>query len=281
MEHNVSMPTSPLDPKLTRSVLDYLQVTTPISPDRASLDRLITAYVHRVSWETASRIVKRAHESETSRCPRLPQEFWRDAIQYGTGGTCFESNYAFFALLRTLGYDGYLTINDMDILRACHAALVIYVDGQRWLVDVGLPIHIALPLDFTFIAHRTGPFHTYTVHSCGDLCYEIERDNHPRPYCFTLVDQPVSDEDFRAAIAADYGSAGLYLDRVIIIRIIDDRIWRFYGQPCSMELSSFKNGICTKQALGSDLVKTLSELFQMDSSMIEMALETIVPAVAA
>jgi arylamine N-acetyltransferase len=277
----ISMQTPPLDPTLAHSVLDYLHIEASATPSLTFLDKLINAYVRRVPWESASRIVKRAHERDTKRCPRLPQEFWQDTLTRGAGGTCFESTYAFFALLRALGYDGYLTINDMDILRGCHAASVINVDGQRWLVDVGLPIHIALPLDFTFLARRSGPFHTYTVYSCGDLCYEIERNYHSKPYCFTLVDKPVSDEDYCAAMAADYGSAGLFLDRVIITRIINDRVWRFYGQPDSTELESFKNGTRTVHPLGSNIVETLSQIFEMDAALIAEALQIMTNAVAA
>jgi arylamine N-acetyltransferase len=276
--------TSPLSPSLTCSVLRYLDVPTPITRDVAFLDTLIGAYIRRIPWESATRIIKRARESYTHCCPRLPQEFWESAMIYGTGGTCFESNYAFLALLRALGYEAYLTINDMDMLRACHSALVVTVGHERWLVDVGLPLHIALPLDFMGHVTRRAPLHSYTVVSCGDLCYEITRDNHPKPYCFTLIDQPISDEDYRAAIAADYGSSGLFLDRVIISRVIDDEIWRFYAQKNSATLDSFKNGCRTKHTLGDDPAPLLTQIFDMDESIIKTALAItmgIAPAYAA
>ena len=59
----------------------------------------------------------------------------------GTGGTCYESNYSFFGLLRRLGYTGYLTLNDIGGAVGCHSAIVILLGGQKYLVDVGFPVH--------------------------------------------------------------------------------------------------------------------------------------------
>ena len=64
-------------------------------------------------WESASRIVRRARHTESADCVLLGAEFWESHFALGTGGTCYESNYAFFGLLRRIGFEGYLTINDM------------------------------------------------------------------------------------------------------------------------------------------------------------------------
>src|SRR5690348_9573200 len=94
-------------------ILAFLEVPSG-PPDRALLDRLIAAYPARVPWESVSRIVRRARTERTEDCPRWPETFWQEAITLGMGGTCFESNCAFFALLQSLGFDGYLTVNDMN-----------------------------------------------------------------------------------------------------------------------------------------------------------------------
>ncbi|NWF69199.1 MAG: arylamine N-acetyltransferase [Chloroflexi bacterium] len=265
------MPTSPLSPNLTRAVLNYLQVS-PAAPDSVFLDALVAAYVRRVPWESVSRIVKRQRESDTARCARWPQEFWQDAMTQGTGGTCFETNYAFLALLRALGFEGYLTINDMDLLTGCHSALVIMIGEQRWLVDVGLPLYVPVPLAESDRSSRSSAFHTYRATPCGDCCYQIERDRHGRRYCYTLVDIPVSDSAYRAAVSADYGRSGLFLDRVIITRVCEGRIWRFHSQQGVGVLESFVNGGRTEHALGSDPVATIAQRFQMTPALIAAAL---------
>ena len=171
------MTTPPLPPTLAEAVLGYLGVT-PGPPALALLDALVAAYTRTVPWESATRIVKRAATADVAACPRWPQEFWTDAVQRGAGGTCFESNYAFFSLLRALGYDGYLTVNDMGNTAGCHTAIVVMLAGERWLVDVGLPLHTPLPLHPTLATSRRSPFHTYTVYPRVEGRYSVERDVH-------------------------------------------------------------------------------------------------------
>lgn len=243
--------TQPTAPPV-RHVLDYLGVAAA-PPSAALLDALVAAYVRRVPWESASRIVRRATCTDTAGCPRWPVVFWRDAIQHGTGGTCFESNYAFFWLLKELGYQGYLTINDMGDVRGCHAALVIDCDGGRYLVDVGMPLYLPVALDAVSPVQRTTAHHTYTVTPAGNDRFIVTRDRHPRPDCYTLVDRPVSDAAYRAATTADYGSDGLFLDRVIVNRIVDGVIWRFSGGDAPYHLEAFDRGDKTYHLLGHEV----------------------------
>src|SRR5262245_59501405 len=120
-----------LGPGLADAVLAHLGVARA-APDSALLDTLLAAYKARLPRDSTTRIVKRAATADTAACPRWPEEFWTDALERAGGGTCYESNYALFALLRSLGYDGYLTLNNMrDIARpACHAAIVLSLAGE-------------------------------------------------------------------------------------------------------------------------------------------------------
>ena len=159
------MTTPPLD-ALTKAVLAYLGVAAA-APSRELLDALVPPTRATVPWESASRIAKRARTAEIADCPRWPEAFWHETFARGTGGTCFESNYAFFSLLRALGYEGYLTINNMGDTLACHTAIVILLDGQRWLTDVGMPIYLPLPFGPESAQSRRTEFQTYTVRPDG------------------------------------------------------------------------------------------------------------------
>lgn len=212
------------------------------APDGLLLDRLMAAYVQRVPWESAFRIVKRARTEDTAVCPRWPDEFWTDALERGGGGTCFESNYAFFSLLRALGYTGYLTINDMGDSIGCHTAIIIWLAGRKWLVDVGLPLYVPLPVQSQAPTHRASPHLHYTVRPTGPDRYEIERRPHPQLNAFTLIDRPVADGVYRAATTADYGANGLFLDRVIVNKVVGGLPWRFNGGERPYHLQRFVNG---------------------------------------
>lgn len=264
------MKSPPLDAPLTKEVLAHLGVA-PAAPTVDLLDDLVTTYTRAVPWESASRIARRAATPATADCPRWPDEFWRQALAHGTGGTCFESNYAFFSLLRALGYEGYLTINNMSEQIGCHTAIVILLGGQQWLVDVGMPIYLPLPFGPDAAEPRRTPFHTYRVRPDGRGRYQVERAPHPNPNCFTLFDCPVPDATYRAATTADYEPTGYFNDRVILTKVIGDRIWRFNGiNPPLME--SFVYGGRADESLAGDYAEEVAARFGIDVKIVRTAL---------
>jgi hypothetical protein len=200
----------------------------------------------------------------------------------GGGGTCFESNYALFSLLRSLGYEGYLTINNMGETIECHAAIVLHVDGERWLVDGGLPLYVALRIDPSTPTQRDSPFHTYTVRPDGQNVYQVERTKHPKSNCYTFIDTPIPDTAYRAATTADYDANGFFLDRVIICKVVGELAWRFCSSetPLHLEsfwetplhLESFWDGQRTDHTLNGDVAKAVAEHFDMDVVTVRDAL---------
>ncbi|MDQ2787251.1 MAG: arylamine N-acetyltransferase [Chloroflexota bacterium] len=264
------MTTLPLDDALTQEVLAHLGVP-PAAPTIDLLDALVIAYTRAVPWESASRIARRADVTEIADYPRWPETFWQQTFHHGTGGTCFESNYAFFSLLRALGYDGYLTINNMGEQIGCHTAIVILLDGQRWLADVGMPIYLPLPFGPASAEPRRTPFQTYTVRPDGPGRYQVERTPHPHPNCFTLLDRPIPDAVYRAATTADYAPTGYFNDRVILTKVIGEEIWRFNGiVPPLME--SFVYGGRADQPLAGDYADAVATRFGIDATIMRTAL---------
>lgn len=265
---------SPLSPELKRAVLNYLEVEAS-SPTAAFVDHLLAAYTRKVPWESAFRIARRARITNLSDCPRWPDIFWREAIENGAGGTCFESNYAFFSLLQALGYEGYLTINNMGESIGCHTAIVLQIDGQSWLVDVGLPIYVALPINPDAVTRRESPYLAYSVIPDGARHYQIERHPHPNTNCFTLIDRPVSDEEYRVATTNDYGPEGLFLDKVIVNQVIDDLLWRFNSEEKPLRLESFQDGQRTDYPITGDVAETVARQFSMDVLTVRSALQLV------
>jgi hypothetical protein len=260
----------------TANILAYLGVDAA-PPALHLLDSLLDAYARRVPWESATRIVKRSIMTHDKDCPRWPREFWQDAARYHTGGTCFESNYAFFTLLRDLGFHGYLTINDMGATIGCHTAIVILLDGARYLVDAGMPLYAAIPLDYR-ATQRDTRLHTYTATPQGQHRYSIDRDRHPRPNCFTLVDVPVSEAAYRAALTADYGAGGLFLDRVIINRVIDGRPWRFASDALPYQMETFHTDGKTYYFVGDDLEQAAIRVaahFEINADIFLRAMQAV------
>ncbi|MBT8484805.1 MAG: arylamine N-acetyltransferase [Phycisphaerae bacterium] len=245
-------------------------------PTVERLTALVAAYPRRVPWETASRIVYGPVDGRTPF--RSPTRFWRDAIDLGTGGTCFESNRAVAALLATLGYDVTLTINDMDEHAACHTAMIARIDGERWLADLGLPVHAVLRLDPDAETTAESPFHDYAARPAGPRRFDIMRTHHPRPRCFTLHDDPVALPDYDEATRADYGPGGLFLDQLIITKVIDGRSWRYRGDEQPQTLEWFARENSGVRCVPADPVPTLGRHFAMDGDLLERAWRHLDPS---
>ena len=131
-------------------------------PTAEFLDQILHSYTRTVPWESASRNTRRIEKEDNyDQCPRFADEFWQLALTQQTGGTCFETNLALFSLLTAFGYDGYLTINNMGKNLGCHTAIVVYLDGKKWLFDAGYPLECIIPLDPEEQTTRAGKFLTY------------------------------------------------------------------------------------------------------------------------
>ena len=263
-----------LQQDLQTAVLKHLQFI-PGKADLLHLDRLVGAYVRAVPWESAVRIVKRAAAEDWRSCARWPAEFWQDNLQRGGGGTCFESNFAFSALLHGLGFEGYLTINNMGDSTGCHTAIIVLLDGQKWLVDAGFPIYAPLPVSANGIMHRGTPFYRYTIRPQGDGRYQIERQPHPNWYAFTLIDRSVTLEEYRQATTADYGPGGHFLQRVIIHKILNEQSWRFTSSEDPPQFNRFDNGRKIDDFIEGDVASAVSAKFGIDEATVRNALDLI------
>lgn len=266
---------SSLPADLTDRVLAYLGCARR-PPSIRYLNHLIQSYIRRVPWESASRIIKRHITAEASRCPRWPEEFWAEALSSGTGGTCFENNLAFFTLLTTLGFTGYLTINNMLDKRACHTALVIFWQEQKYLVDVAIPLYCALPIHSDKVTKRSSLFHNYTIRPSQPGAFEIERSHHPKRNIFTLLDRPIPLDEYKIAVERDYEATGYFLDRVIIVKVIGNRLWRFSSGERPYKLEAFdKTSKQEKQLEPESLSRLLAEQFGMSEAKIATALSYV------
>jgi len=266
--------TKPLSQAMTQKVLQYLGLPSRVEPNRRTLERLLRQYVRIVPWESVSRIVRRANTKQLEKCPMFGKKFWDNAMAYGTGGTCYESNYAFFSLLLQLGYEGYLTINNMGDTVGCHTAIIVLLDGEKIMIDVGLPIFALLPIRKKENPVIEGEFFTYTVEKLRGNKYDIWRKPHPRSNAFTLIDKPIDDETYRQATTNDYISeSGLFLDKIVINKVIAGNVWRFNSREVPLHMEKFIEDIRHDYALTHDHAEQLSRKFKLDQALFANALE--------
>lgn len=261
-----------LDAYLVKSILDYLECPAK-SPTIRYLNRLIQAYLHKVPWESVSRIMKRHSSPDPLDCPRWPVEFWQDAMRHGFGGTCYESSLAFYHLLIALGYQGYLTVNDMGESRGCHAAIIVLLNGHKYLVDITIPVHTAVRIDPQKVVRRKTAFHDYIIRPVQKNKYEIERSHHPRRNAFTLIDIPVSLQDYQNIVRNDYKETGFFLNSVVMVKVARGKTWRFFSEHKPYKLESFNRAGKKESLLGlKSLPRVLAKTFLMPEEKISAAL---------
>jgi hypothetical protein len=272
------MPDTPLTSEETQRILRWLGAGSAAA-SRAFLDAVLAAYGQHVPWESASRVVRRASGRPDHACVATPRLFWEQAMMRGLGGTCFESNAALAALLEACGIACVRTINDRPPIVACHTALIVTIEGERLVVDAGFPLYAAVPLPVGDECRTVEtPWGTFTAAAAGPGRFSIGQQPHPRPLAFELVDRAVPVDAYDAATCADYGAGGLFLDRVIVKKIVNGDMWRFASGDTPWVLEWFRDGTRRTEPLPDDIAtagRVVAEHFAMDVLVVQRALELV------
>lgn len=124
-------------------------------------------------------------------------------VERGRGGFCYEVNGLFAALLRALGFrvemlsagvanaDGDFG-PDFD-----HMALMVTIDGERWLADVGFGDSFVEPLRLDERGEQKQDRRAYKIEVSGDYLVLMQRENENEwkaQYRFTM--QPYEYADY-------------------------------------------------------------------------------------
>jgi N-hydroxyarylamine O-acetyltransferase len=186
--------------------------------DVDGLFALHRAYLERVPYEDlAVQLGEAAPLDETALIERL--------LEDGRGGYCFELNTVLAALLRAVGFvvthheavvGGEGPIN--------HMALLVHLDGERWLADAGLGEGYLDPLPFREGATTIGPF-TYTLErEAGGSWWMGQHEwSSFRGFRMTEEEQPLSAFDpHHRRMSTDPESS--FVQTLVVQRPREDRI---------------------------------------------------------
>ena len=114
------------------------------------------------------------------------------------GGFCYELNGAFAALLRALGFD--VTMLSARVPRADgtispefdHMTLLVRIDGERWLADVGFGECFLHPLRLDERGEQHDPAGTFRIEQRDDRDWLLSSSSHPE-YLFSLEPHTLAD----------------------------------------------------------------------------------------
>ena len=256
---------------MTHKILQHLRIEKK-DPSLKYLQELITAYCTTVPWESVSKIVKKSSCGKQEDCIGSENEFWTQSFKNGTGGTCYESNWAFYKLLESLGFSGYLTINKIVDKSSVHSSIIVSIDSCKYIADIGYPLYAPIPIVDTATGYAKYQSMEYRSTYIQPKEYLIENFPHPKPYLYHLSDIPVNEGDYRKVCINDYCDTGLFLDRIIIRKIIDNTPTRFDSLDLPYNIHQLQNGTKTKTNLAEEnLIADLGTFFKLNSEIIKKA----------
>jgi hypothetical protein len=281
----------------TGAILSFLEVEIE-EPSFDYLRRLLIAYRDRVPYETATRLLRFRDIEEPEDRVRYPDEFWREKMALGAGGSCSDSTYAFKKLLDALGFSCSMAINSEGKVRRdadgnvvdfpryrSHCSLIASFGADRFVADpcCGNYVKVPLPLDDpgrVEVAGETdeGCPYRYLVEPLGEAegetFYELhntgpgggEYPHGSQMYIFR--DRDFSDEEFEEHMRHGYRE-GYSSDHLSVV--CRDRRTKIEYRYTSGRLRWFGRRRWTQVPQTSDHFKTLARAANIPEDVLREA----------
>lgn len=256
------------------AILQHLNLSKE-EPTLDYLNQILAAWSNRIPWESASRIARHQQVGDPEDYAWFAKEFFQNAIQYGTGGTCFESNFAFRTLLLALGFECSLHFCDMEKEKPNpHCAVVATVDEIQYIADVGYPISSALELNVEESTVVATPVYHFKALPHNNNHWEVRRQaGNYESQAFILKSNPIEENTFRERLLQDHEPDGLFLNEVILSRTTNTCMWRYSKSKGLVKRTlDSEEMIELSSEQTADLPNTLAKIFDYDREIIATAL---------
>jgi arylamine N-acetyltransferase len=255
-------------------LLDRVLVTwgveAPPRPDAAFLDRLHAAYLAHVPFENATKVVKAARVMAPDAAVRGPVEFWEDHLRWGSGGTCFASNYAYQFLLRYLGFPARLLFCGLPAEGPqAHTALAVEAEGHRWLVDVGYALPGIVPLPANGVERRVTPYYDIEIRrGPGNEFLVFSEDARGTRYRYRFHLDGAGDREYVAAWHGTFSLGAPYMRRLALGRFREPLRFLYKDRGRVFEIG--REGERTRELEGPE-PKAVAGFFALPLPLIEAA----------
>ncbi|MDZ7268986.1 MAG: arylamine N-acetyltransferase [candidate division KSB1 bacterium] len=144
------MTTPLLDPARHRESVRHFRAHFHLAvapPSRAYLRELL-GHFGNLPYENLSKIIKfNRYGGDFEKRLRLPEEVMQDHARWRLGGTCFSLTFFLHTILWHSGFASYIVMADMRAGPNLHCALIVFVDGIKYLVDPGYVLRVPMALD--------------------------------------------------------------------------------------------------------------------------------------
>jgi arylamine N-acetyltransferase len=288
----VESPTRPVvdpdDERLTEFDTDAVLAHLDLHRERPSLEylrRLQVAFREGVPFETASRVLLFAEIDRPAARPRRPATCWRNAIQYGLGGSCSELAYAYRALLRKLGFDASLAICDWLENERVHATVMVDIDGDRYDSAASAGHHVRVPLPITDDPRVSldgesppgEPYH-YAVERRDETRYELSNygprwEKPDTNQLYVLDNRPVDVEAYDRWVIGNYADGGTFSDHLTLHRRNADGTELRYTPERGLRV--WNGSEWSSLTVEGDVSGNLAERFGMPEGLLRRAHEIV------
>jgi arylamine N-acetyltransferase len=174
-----------------------LHAVQNLAPGEAVLANIARAF-SALPYENVTKILKQARSNSARASLRDAGEVLGDHLRWGTGGTCFSLCNALSKLLAGASFDAFIAMADMHYGQDIHCAVVVRLDGSRFLLDPGYLLHqpIRFPGPGGSTRIRTAMNETSLVWESDNLFSLYTTELSQTKWRYRLKAFPVSDQEF-------------------------------------------------------------------------------------
>jgi len=143
----MSLDGRPVFPDLAARVLRHLGYPTHVDPDLAGLTALYRAWCEQVPFDNTRKMIALAGGAGRPLPGTSADDFFTNWLAHGTGGTCWPSSNALYAILRAARFEARRVVGSMrDLGVLNHASVKVRLAGRDWLADSSMLTNTPLPL---------------------------------------------------------------------------------------------------------------------------------------
>ncbi len=133
-----------LPDELVERILSRLGLSQTPTLDLVGLNALYAAWSGKVPFDNVQKRIWFASDQTTPLTGQDPTEFFENWLTHGTGGTCWPTSGAVYALLRSLGFDARRLAGSMidpgetGGIASGHGSVLVTLDAVDYLVDASI-----------------------------------------------------------------------------------------------------------------------------------------------
>lgn len=146
-------------------------------------------------YENFTKIINAKTAKNEAEYLRLPKIVLDEHERFGAGGTCFSLTYLFETVLKKHDFNCYPVMVDRSYGKNTHCAIIVRLNGQKYLVDPGYCLSRPIQLADKEAEHKL-PHNTYISTPLSSSYLISTKQAGRTKQRYLLKDTPVPREDF-------------------------------------------------------------------------------------